>query len=82
MQFDLTLFGTTDFGTIHLHDEAKLVTASTAQCSVANANAQTASYVQTDVTTIVTLVNDLKSKYNQLQTEFSDLKTRVNGWLG
>lgn len=46
------------------------------QLATADANAQTGSYVQADVTSIRTLANAQKVSYNALQVDFVDLRTK------
>lgn len=47
------------------------------QNATANANTQTASYVQTDVQTIATLANALKVSYNAAQVDIAALRTTL-----
>lgn len=71
--------GMTNFDQIHLNLEPKLTSTASVTEATANANAQTASYVQADVTSIVTLLNSLKAKYNTLQAEMVEVKAKLNG---
>lgn len=82
----LSQVATVDLTTINVPStfvqQPAVVAASAVTEAVVDAATQSGSYVQADVQSIATLVNDLKAKYNAMVTLTNELKTKLNATNG